>query len=439
MKRKLTLNSMLRNNKLMIILSVVLALILWGNYRFANATNERSLTKALNTLDLTDTYAGKNGLQIYSLSSATADVRVKGSLLTIGKLEASDLEIKGDYSNIQGAGTWPVKLSATRAGKISDYEITGVYPPSVDIYCDYADQKTVKVEADVNGVVAAKESGVQLGTAVADSPSISDGQITINGPRAALNQISVVKARIDSPEIISKVTSFTATLIAYDENGNTVDTQFCTYEGMENKDNKVNVTVPVQVQRTVNFTYTLVNLPDAFQNDGNFVKISPASVVLIGAPDQIDSVAEAVSKLGSFDFSHMDLKSMTKTIDLNIPSGVRVSDGTKQVKLTFSTHGLSSKTVSLSLSSENTSVSGLPDGRSWTMSQQKASVTLVGAKASISRIKESDLRATVSAGNNVASGLGEYRALIQINGYSDVWVYYGETEPSGYPVYINVQ
>lgn len=57
----------------------------------------------------------------------------------------------------------------------------------------------------------------------------------------------------------------------------------------------VNVTVPVQVYRKVNFTYQLENVPEYYQGVTNFFTLSPTYIEFWGSPTAVESFAAQVA------------------------------------------------------------------------------------------------------------------------------------------------
>jgi len=437
-KGKFSFNKLLHNSKLMAVVSIITALGIWAAVHSASSEDVITITKTAN-LSLDNTYAGNTGLKIYSGASQQVDVRVRGSLFVIYKLNESNFEIKGDYSEIKGVGDWNVTLSASKIGEQTGFTIEEVIPNKVRVFCDYEDKKTFTISPNIRDISVKEGTGYQLGTPVVEGEGVENGTIKIQGPRSVLSKIATISAEIDQPQKISEVTTFKANLVAYDESGKQVDISLCTFEGLASAENKVNVIVPVQVKRRVEFTYKYNNIPPGLMNLKSFINISPSYVEIIGTPEQVDTFAGDIANLGTFDFNHISLEDRQKKISLNIPQGIAVIDGTTEVTVTFNMENFTSKTISMSLNSNNTLVIRRPAGRNWELATQKINVKLIGSKKSIDKIKENNLSAVIDMADDATTGVREFRATIKVSGFDDVWVYYGESEPSGYPIFINVR
>lgn len=437
MKGKFTLNRLLHNRKLVVLFSVVTAIAVWAAVHTMSNADVRSITVDAN-LSLNGTYAGNNGMKIFSGSTQSVNVTVSGSWFVIYRLSSTDIRIEGDYSEIKGVGTWDIDLIPYKNSNETDYTIREVNPKVVRVFCDYVDSTKVRLDTDINGVKIDKSTGYRLGTPVVTATGIEDNMVTVEGPKSVISKIASISAVIDQPKTISEVTTFTASLIAYDENGRQIDTDLCEFADLSDAGNKVNVTVPVEVQKTVEFTYKLDNIPSGFKNISNFVTVSPSKIEITGSPEQVQSFADDIADLGTFDFNHISLNDSKKEIKLNIPQGIRVMGGTDTVTVSFNMEGFETKTVALNINTGNTQVINKHSERTWSMSPQKINVTLIGKDSSIKKIKESNLSAVIDMAKDNTTGVREFRAIIRISGYNDVWVYYGKTQPGGYPAYLTV-
>ena len=438
MKGKFSLNRLLHNRKLMVLFSIVTAIAVWAAVHSMNNSDTRTIPVETN-LNLSGTYAGNNGMRIFSGSKQSVDVVVNGSWFVIYSLSATDIRVEGDYSEIKDVGTWDIRLIPYKNSQETDYSFQNVTPEKIRVFCDYIDTAEVKIDADITGVKIDDSTGFRLGTPVIILPGTNNNTITVEGPKSVVSKIAKVSAVVDEPKTISEVTTFTGSLVAFDEGGKEIDTELCTFVGLLDVGNKVDVTVPVEIQQRVEFTYKINNIPSGFKDISNFITLSPSSIEITGSPEQVKSFADDIADIGTFDFNHISLDDSEKEVTLNIPQGIRVIGGTESVTVSFNMKGFDSKTISLNIDTGNTQVINKPANRSWTMSDQKLNVTLIGKSASIRKIKESNLSAVIDMARENSTGVREYRAIIRVAGYDDVWVYYGKTEPGGYPAILNVQ
>ena len=438
MKGKLSLNRFLHNKKLILLFSIVSAISIWAVVHTMNSTTETIISTTSN-LSLDGTYAGNTGLRIFAGANPKVNVKVTGSWFVINKLSEEDIKIEGDYSDIKGVGEWPIRLSASKNGTETDYNITpDISPRTTSIFCDYFWSTIVPMETDITGITVDKKTGLSLGRPVIHAPGVENNTISIEGPKSIVSQISKVTAKVDKPDVISEVTSFTASLTAYDVDGNEVDTDLCVYVGLTDRDKKVNVAVPVNIKKTIRFNYTLDNTPEGLKGMKNFITMSPPAIDILGAPEQVDAFVQEITTIAKFDYNKLSLKDNIKVIPLNIPEGISVIDGTTEVTVSLNMDSFSSKTLDLTLTSDNTLVVSRPSDRSWSMSAQKIKVVLIGKKTSLDKITTAALSAIIDMKFDNTLGVREFKATIRVADYDDVWVYYGKTEPVGYNAFLTV-
>jgi YbbR domain-containing protein len=432
----MSLNRILHNKKFAIFFSVISAVAIWAAVHSISNEDVKTITTTAN-LSLNNTYAGNTGMQIYRGDTPKVDITVRGSLFVIHHLTEKDFYVSGDYSEVKGSGDWPVTIRASKSVSTMDFSIVEVKPERAMIFCDFADKKTFAVSADTTNVKIDGKTGYQLGTPTVQAPGIENGTVTIEGPRSVVGKIASVKAVVNKGATISELTTFPATLNAFDEDGKPVkDIELCTFTGLS-QDLSVNVVVPVWEKRTIKFNYKYENMPEGFKNYSNFITISPPSIEILGAPEQIDTFADEIAYLGVFDFNHISLDNKNMEIQLDIPQAITVIDGTTEVDVAFKMDGFISKKLEIRLDNQNTTVINRPDGASYSLSTQKISVTLIGDRNSINKIKASDLSAVIDMANEGTAGVREFKAIIKVKGYKDVWVYYGTSE-SGYTAYLTI-
>ncbi len=437
-KGKFSLNHLLHNNKLMIVFSAIAAIGIWASVVYNDSNLEvRTLTLSAN-LDLAGSYAEADGLKIYEGATQSVTVEVRGPRSQIFNLDENDMRVTFDYSEVRGAGDWPVRLSVVKNSSVTNYEIVSVSPQTVQVYCDHPmTSAAMRVEADISGVSVEEGSELQLGTPVVEAPGMEDGSVYVEGPRTTVSKIASVKARITKPAAISTVTAFEAELVALDENGDEVDMTYCTFGGMT--DSKVTVTVPVNIHRVVNFEYTLANLPEAFSGQEGFCTVTPSSIEVVGTPERVDAFVESVQNLGTFDFHHIGLDDSQQTIPLNVPQGILVLDGTTDVTVDFSMSGFGQKILDLPLTSSNITVVNDQDMRVSVSRQTIMGIRVIGPAETLEAITAEDLSVTADVAGVDATGAVPLQVDIQVNGYDDVWVYYGAETADGYEIYLTIQ
>ena len=432
MKKKFSLNALLHNDRLMMLLSLAIAIAVWGLVSFGPGNVQTRTFTASVKIDLTDTSVGYNDLRVIGNDTFTVNVQVEGARSVIYSLTGEDIEIRPSLTDIQGPGKSEVSLTVNKTGRYTDYTIHSISPSSVTVDCDYWATATLPVATDLKALKVEDEKVQQIGDVILES-TVTDGRVTLEGPRTVMQNVAAVVARVEKEQTISKTTHFDAKLLALDKNGAEVDISQCVFTGIA--DNMVDVTVPVWVQRKVDLTYTLANVPSGISQNG-LVKLSNKSITLVGEAETLDAIAATVGDLGTFDFDHIKPEEAERTINLNIPAGVRVLEG-NAVYVTFSTDTLATRTISLDVNSvSDVTVENLPEGKTITLQAQKLTdIVLCGAQGTLRRITAKDLKVTLDASGNTAGGSVRYAVRITLPKYPAVWVYYGADDAAAYQLY----
>lgn len=434
MKTKFSLNALLHNERVILVISVVAALVIWALVSFGPANIQKRTITVTQTVDLTNTIAGYNDLRVIGENSFTVSVTVEGARSVIFNLNAEDIDIRPDLSDIKGAGVSEVKLTASKV-KTGAYTINAVSPSTIMLNCDYWVTATVPLTTDVTAVTLKDEKTQQIGDLRIESDSVTGGVIHLEGPQTVVSRVAGVVAKVVEGGAIDTTTRFTAELKAVDADGNNVDLADCRITGA-NADNTLNITVPVWVQKSVPLTYTLLNKPAGLTEKG-LVKLTPSAVTLVGEAQAIDTAAATIGNLGEIDFDRLLAPDDAQTtVELHAPNGIKVLEG-DSVTVEVAIGGYTSKKLSYKVNDlSDVTVSNLPSGKTITLkSQQLTDIVVCGNAATLRRITAKDLVVTLDAASNTGIGSVRYAVRITVPQYNTVWVYYGKEATDAYQLY----
>ena len=434
MKRKISLNALLHNDRVKIICSAIAAVCVWALVTFGPGNVQQRTVSVPLKVDLAGTIVGQNGLRVVGEDTFTIDVSVEGTRSTVFKLTEEDFDIRPSLAEIQGVGRSEVSLTATKSGKTSGFTINSISPSKITLDCDYWIMSSFVVTPDVNSVKLKDEKVQQFGDLSIDSPAVQEGMVKIEGPQAVITKIATVTAKVEDKTTIEKTTRFPAELQALDAAGNSVSLENCHVLQLGN-DNRVEVTVPVWVQQKVPLTYTLANRPEAVPLAG-LVTINPSEITLVGEAEALSAAASTIGNLGTVNFDRIKPEDSEITFSLNIPTGIRVLEG-NTVTLTLDLKKYTTKTISRSVKGlEDVKVENLPAGKTISLNNQVLSnIVLCGPAAALKKITPNDLALTLDASSNTGVGSVRYLVRITLPEYQNVWVYYGKEDADMYRLY----
>ena len=439
MKQKFSFHRLLHNNRLMLIVSLVAAVGIWATVSYGPSNVKERTMKIGVDLDLTDTYADSIGLCILDNTSYEVTVKVEGKWSVISALSSNDIRVRADYSELKKAGSQPVSFTASYNSEINDYDIVSVYPATIHVNCDYWETNlSFKVTPDLSRVSVTDPERYQLGDALIDPTVLPEGTVELEGPRSVTSRIKSVVARVEEEQKLSEVAVLPARLVALDENGAEVDISRCKL--ITPTSTTVNVTVPVWVSRTVDFTYQVAHMPALFRSAKEAVTLSHESVVVVGPEDELNELVPTLSNLGTFDFDNLLPENHTVVIPLNIPASCTVLDNVTEITATLDIASLYTRAFDITVSnkSKNVVFKNLPAGVTAQVPQQTLSdILLVGKNYTLRSIAEEDLVVTIDMSQAVA-GAARYEARVSAKGKDTVWTYYGE-DTHGISIHVNVQ
>ncbi len=427
MNNKFSLNRFLHNDRLVMIFSLVIAVVIWAVVVYGPSNEqERTISGVPVTVTLGDYAADTLGMRIVDGQNMTASVKVYGRRSVVEQLTAQDILLTADTTSVISPGTYSdLTVKATKNGKLTDYEIMSVDPSAASITCDIWTEKLIEVTAQINGITSADTAKYQLGTPVVSSDAMEDKSIRISGPKTELDEIAGVVAVVEDEAQLSETRVFDATLKAVDINGNTAELKNCS---MNSENASVRVTVPVLFYRKVTLSYRLTNAPTAYASAQNLVTFSPSYLELWGTQPVIDSFEEQLTTLCTFDFDHLSPNNLHQKLALTVPDSLKILGGVQEITAKFNLGAVRSKNLSVQLTDSNTTFANCPAGVSVSLMEKTLSnITVCGPSNVISRIKASDLQVTVDVKGDATVGQRTLVTRVTLPNYPNVWVYYGDT------------
>ncbi len=426
MKKRFSLGRFLHNDKLMMVVSLVLAVVIWVAVVYGPSNAEqRVITGVPVSITLND-YASKTlNLRITNGAEATATVTVHGLRSVVGALTPQDITVTADTGNVISEGTYTLPLRAVSSGDYSIVSVVGTdgNNDSVTISCDSWREASFPVEVEMSGLQVTDTEQFQFGTPSVSGDAIKKGKITVSGPRTDIHRIQTVLAVIEEEKTIDEAAVFEATLQARDEDGQLVES--VSFLGAE--DGKVSVTVPVMVYRKVTLKPLTLHTPKGYEGKKDLISVTPATVELWGVPSEVDEYITSIQEQIRVDFDSLTNENMTREITLETVEGIRPVNGSEIITVKVGLSGIAKRTMEVSLTEKNFKVVNTPGGMKTTTSQTKlTTVELYGPAPIIQSIKPEDIQVTVDMTNVTTAGQQTVKARLSVPGKDTVWAYYGE-------------
>ena len=438
MKKRFSLRRMMHNDKLMMVVSLLLAIFIWAVVVYGPSNvQEQVITGVPVSITLSEYASNTLNLRITSGGDATATVTVYGLRSVVSRLSASDITLTADTGSVVSAGTYTLPLRAVANG---DYEILRVVgkdgvEDTVTASFDVWREMEFPIEVEMPKLTLVDEKNFQFGTPDIAGDAVKDGVITISGPRTVISRVAKVVAVIDTEEVVSEAAAYEARLEARDAQGAVV--QNITFNNVA--EGRLSVTVPVMIYRKVQLEPSLVHIPAAYAGRGQLITVNPTSVELWGVPSELEEYIASMNALIHWDFDQLNPGLLTQNITLETVEGIRPVNGSETIQVKVNLTGITSRTIEASLTENSLTVENCPEGYTATLKQNKlAGIILCGPSRSLNRIKSENIRLTVDMAGTATVGQQTMKARVSVEGYDDVWAYYGETA-HGMDVLVSVE
>lgn len=376
--------------------------------------------------------AEEAGLQVFNLSSTTADVAVSGSNIVTNKLTAENFSASvtlnpASTKLVTGNTLQKAVLDVKTEKKnvIADYSIAEVTPREVTVEYDRYAEVTFPIE---NNIKYSADPNYYAGLA-----ALSEDSVIISGPESAVNKISRVSADYTVNEMLreDKVISACA-LTLYDQNDQKISDYTGLYLSMSVE--TVGVTIPVMSKKTVPLVVNTINGPKNFSSSR--ITIEPAEISVAGSAEVLKGIDE-IALSHAIDFSELSPYGQKEfQLEIPIPTGVRDitnlgAGNMSTAKVTVNLNGYEEVDVI----TENITLSNVPAGKGKlvNLTTQSLQVSLVGAEAQVTKLTGESISCTADLSNFAGqTGSVAVPVSVTVSGVDSCW-------PVGsYTVYVNI-
>ncbi len=435
MKKKFSITHLLNNDKLMMVLSLVLAVLIWALVVYGPSNTEEQVISGVPISVTLNDYASQTlNLRITDGTPPTATVRVRGLRSVVSRLTAKDIIVTADTGNVIKEGTYTLPLRAVSNG---DYTIQSVVGPdgyndTVTISCDVWRETNLPVTVEMPRLKVTDEKLYQIGTPVVNTTVLRDGLIALSGPRSDVNRVHTVVAVISDEAALKESSVFTALLEARDANGQEIST----VEFPQAEDRKVSVTVPVLVYRELALSPTLLHVPAGYHSRTNLVKVSQSKLAVWGVPSELEDYVASLQEQLTVDFDRINGDVLKRTVVLEKKDGIRPVDNDENIVLTINLSDITKRRFDLPIDSDNVTLSNVSAGLTATLTQKTLSVTICGPTRIVNNLQASDLYVEADL-SQYTTGLQTVSARVLIAGADTVWAYY-EDGKSGVDLLVSI-
>lgn len=392
------------------ILAFIIAVISWF---IMSITQFPTITKTISGVhvdfNISGTAAEERGLAALNYKDITVDVEISGMNYEIGTYSANDLIASVNLGDVTKEGTYQLEIDVRSSHTTDRCSIVSVYPETVEVDFDRITEKTIELTAEAPLISA--EEGFTL-----KEVSVSPKEITVEGSKKELDNISKVTARIKgSRKLLEDTTISTDDIIFYNESGSKLDSSKFTIKGGSSFD----VNFVVYKKKQLDLSVNISGAPEGFDTAGLPLILSQDSISVI-TPHLDEPETESVS-LGNIPLNSIDLNN---TFDFNIPlsTGEVNMSGVDTITASFDSEGYSSATFTLD--ADNIDLIGAPAAYvSEVENDVLPNVVLYGPAEIIESLTDKDIRANVTLSDIHGTGSYTKEATVYAKGRNNVWCF----------------
>lgn len=417
-KKKLNLKNLIYDNRFVLVLSVVAAIIIWMVVAIqASPEDDRVIKDVPVKIEISNTVSNL-GLQMFGNTEFTVDVKVHGKRYEVAEsvLTKDDITVvaKTNYVDSTGSQTLKLEVSPTDPEK-ANYEILSMSQDTVNVYFDYYKEGEYTLSPDI--IYDYDGSSYVADGFTDDTPVLSANTVKLSGPATEMNKIQKVVARVTLKKPLSATATLETEILPLSEYGGKL--QYITVnDGIAD----ITMTLFVYQQAELPTTVTFKNAPVSYVSSPPEFKCSPAKVKVLMDAATLSSLNEL--SVADIDFYQLKAGENKITVDLTKLTGVKkVIGGDNMLTVTINMKGVTDKTSVVEAA--NISFINVPDGYKAVVTQSEIkSVEVVGPKSSLDKITAEQLFAEVDLSNVDPSAThGTALARAYVKGSTNCWVH----------------
>lgn len=408
-KKKITFSSLMANNKVVFVFSLVVAVVFWCVISLSQTTEiEKDFHNIKITID--DSMPRNNNLEIFGDNEFFVDVTLKGFsyLMNEPNFASEKIIVTASCSAVSTAGTFELPLTCSVKGLSDEIEVTDISSQTIKVTFDERQTKSFAITEQIEE----KEGFSVAEGLVKENPRLSVSKINVSGPAREISKITAVKAYLELNEEIKSTVTAEAEII-FEASSGVLDSSYFTIENSE----PVYITIPLTQVGTYKTAVDFIGIPQAYRGEGIDYSIYPSEIdvsVLTGVGEtHINDSNEIL--VGTIDFSQINNK-----VNEIVLTNENLTAESVDFDVTIDMSHMEKRWLELPV---DLSTVELPEGVE-VISTSVLSVQIVGPAASVMNLdKTAGYAVPVFDGTEFESGTHTIPAKIVLRTLTDSWVY----------------
>ncbi len=407
-----SIRRLIYNDKYLIIISLILALLVWIVTSLNIGTDESKTIKVNVPISLGDEISEQLGMQYYTLQdSIEVNVTVSGAKYAVGQVTESDLSVKFDTSNVNRTGEQTIPILVTKKSNKLDFSVTSTYPSSVDAFFDVNETRTFDLHLKYDEDAAA--DGFTFG-----EPILSEDKINISGPKTYVDKIERAVVDVDFGGETNLKEPYNAECQISLE-GVGVESSYLTFTSKDDptaKISTVTVAIPILKAEELPVSVSIEDKPSGF--DDSDITLEYSTDTIKAGVLESASIKQAI--IGSISFKDLKVGRNKFTFDVTNLEGITVLDeDLKEITVTARLkNDYSEKAVTIN--SSDIKIEGVDPDKTAKVSH--LSTRRITVYVPENATKE-DIKLSVSCDLSDINESGTYPLAFTVKGVSPAWVY----------------
>lgn len=410
-KKRISFNALMANNKFAFVLSLIIAVVCWTLVSMSQTAEiDRTFNDVPVKVNIDESLAKNNGLEIFGTQSFSVDVTVNGFsyVLNDPSFTNENISVTASCSSVSAAGTYDLPLSASVVGISGDAEVVKLSSNTIKVSFDERVSKTFALNEEI-----VELDGYSLAQGfIRENPRLSVESVVLSGPSKEMAKITSIKAVVELSEELKTTQNLEAEIVAVSANGN-IDLSNFTFENTD----PVYITIPVAQVGTYETAVDFIGIPQAYRADGVEYSISPSQIDVSVKTGVGETVLDDSNKLlvGTIDFNQIN-----NTVNKIYIKNEDVASDIKNFTVTIDMSSMSKRWLEIPVDYSSVTV---PEGVE-ILSSSVESVQIVGPSSSVMNIDQSAAYAVpVFDDIELEKGKHTIPAKIVLRTLTDSWIH----------------
>lgn len=405
------LRNILYNNKIILLISVILAFVIWVWVAVEKSPQVDVVIKSVPiNIDMQNSVPSQLNLQVFGESEYTVDITVKGKKFIVSSLTADDFTVTAQTNYVDSAGNKSLQLKVV-ANNSNDFEITGLSKNYIDVYFDTLKESEMALKPSV----IAPDDKTVIDGCILGNVVFSKNTVIIKGPASEVNKVTSVIAETTISEPMSATTTVTPEIKLVG-----TSTDKLSNITIDSGDTAITMTLPVLKTVELPTTVTLRNTPAGYLNGNISITVSPSKISAAVPVEKVDEITSL--SIGTIDFS--ELAGGANVFNFKaaeITDFIISNSSIKNFKATINMPSIS--VTELSVPSANISIGTQKDGFTSTITSSGISnVRILGPDDALSKINPQMLLVKLDlSAIELTAGEQNIPVHITINGDTMCW------------------